>query len=115
MSPKSQTKTPVVDCDNSINHEIMDTSVPNRGWMRLIGQAGGLRRQLTSAMIGTFALNLTSKLLMLGTTVLLARYMGPHDYGIYASALAALTLVSIPAALGLPNLWLNPSTLCNCI
>lgn len=74
------------------------------GWRRLIGQTGGLRHQLATAMIGTFALNVASKVLMLGVTVLLARYMGPHEYGIYASALAALTLVGALASLGLPNL-----------
>lgn len=47
----------------------------------------GLHRQLTTALLDTFALNLASQASMLGLTVLLARYMGAHEYGIYASAL----------------------------
>jgi len=71
---------------------------------RLFGQTGGLRHQIATAMTGTFILSLISKFLMFGTTVLLARLMGPKNYGTYASAIAIVTLVSIPASLGLPNL-----------
>lgn len=71
---------------------------------RLVGPAGSLRRHLVTAMSGVFVLNFTQKVLMLVLTVLLARYMGPHDYGVYASAYAAVVLVEMPASLGLPNL-----------
>lgn len=87
-----------------------DNDAPmTRSWAQthlqsLMGPPSSLRRHLTTAMAGSFALILASKVLMLGVTVLLARYMGAHDYGVYASALAAVTLIGVPASLGLPNL-----------
>ncbi len=71
---------------------------------RIFGPSGGLKHQIATAMTGTFVLTLASKLLMFGTTVLLARLMGPQNYGVYASAVAVVALVSVPASLGLPIL-----------
>ena len=42
--------------------------------------------------------------MMLAVSIFLARLMGPRQYGVYASAVAAVTLIGIPASLGLPNL-----------
>lgn len=76
-----------------------------RTWLRRhAGPSEGLRSKLIHAVAGTFMLNLLQKALMLGVTVLLARDLGPHDYGIYASAMAAVVLLSYPMSLGLPNL-----------
>jgi O-antigen/teichoic acid export membrane protein len=71
---------------------------------RIVGPIGGLKHQLATAMAGTFILNFVSRLLMFGATMLLARLMGPQNYGVYASAIAVVTLVGVPASLGLPNL-----------
>jgi O-antigen/teichoic acid export membrane protein len=55
-------------------------------------------------MSGVFVLSLVSKMLMLGVSISLARLMGPARYGVYAAAVALITLIGIPASLGLPNL-----------
>ena len=70
----------------------------------LLGPVGGLKRQLALGMSGVFALSLTSKVLMLGVSIALARQLGPARYGVYAAAVALITLIGIPASLGLPTL-----------
>lgn len=70
----------------------------------LLGQQGGLRRHLARAAGGSAVLALSSKLLMLMTTVVLARRMGAESYGVYATAMAMVALLSVPTALGLPTL-----------
>ena len=70
----------------------------------LLGPVGGLKRRLALGMSGVFALSLMSKVLMLGVSIALARQMGPARYGVYAAAVALITLIGIPASLGLPNL-----------
>lgn len=49
-------------------------------------------------------LAVSSKLLMLTTSVVLARWMGTEGYGVYAAAMAMVTLLTVPTALGLPTL-----------
>lgn len=70
----------------------------------LRGARGSLRRHLTQAAAGSAALALTSKLLTLLTSILLARWMGALDYGVYATAMALVTLLTVPTGLGLPTL-----------
>ncbi len=68
------------------------------------GGQGSLRRHLTQAAAGSAALALSSKLLMLLTSVLLARWMGAEGYGVYATAMALVLLLTVPTGLGLPTL-----------
>lgn len=70
----------------------------------LRGGRGSLRRHLMQAAAGSAALALSSKSLTLLTTIVLARWMGVEGYGVYASALAILALLSVPTQLGLPTL-----------
>lgn len=39
--------------------------------------------------------------------VLLARWLGPNEYGIYAFILSIVTLLSLPSSIGIPNLLLR--------
>ncbi|EQD29815.1 polysaccharide biosynthesis protein [mine drainage metagenome] len=55
-------------------------------------------------MAGTFVLNLVQKVLTLAVSVMLARLMGPRNYGVYAAGIAVITLIGVPASLGLPTL-----------
>jgi O-antigen/teichoic acid export membrane protein len=71
---------------------------------RWLGPVEGLKRQLATDMAGIFMLSLTQKMLMLVASILLARLMRPHNYGVYAAIMAAVTLVGVPASLGLPIL-----------
>lgn len=52
----------------------------------------------------SFALKVGGTALSFATGILLARALGPTDYGIYAYAMAVVTLLGVPAALGLPPL-----------
>jgi O-antigen/teichoic acid export membrane protein len=73
----------------------------------ILGRAGSLRRQLTTNVAGSLALALSSKLLMLLISVLLARLMGATGYGIYATAMAMVLVMTVVACLGLPTLVLR--------
>ena len=70
----------------------------------LRGGQGSLRRHLAQAAAGSAALALSSKLLVLLTSVLLARWMGAEGYGVYATAMALVLLLTVPTGLGLPTL-----------
>ena len=69
-----------------------------------LGLAGSLRRQLAGHAVGTVAVNLTFKILMLVTSILLAQWLGADGYKVYASAVAVLLLHSVPTVLGLSTL-----------
>jgi len=55
----------------------------------------------------TLVLKSANTLLAFVTTVLLARLLGAEGYGMYAYALALVTLLAMPAHAGLPNLVLR--------
>lgn len=62
--------------------------------------AGARRRTLVSGAIGTLALQAGGLALAFVTGVLLARMLGPAGYGSYAFAMAWISVLAIPAALG---------------
>ncbi|WP_420426271.1 flippase [Algiphilus sp.] len=53
---------------------------------------------------GSAALAFSSKVLTLLASILLARWMGPEGYGVYATAMALVMLLTVPTGLGLPML-----------
>lgn len=63
-----------------------------------------LRAQLLRGGAGTIALKIAHTFLALGATILLARMLGPDGYGTYAYVFALITLIAIPAKVGLPQL-----------
>ena len=63
-----------------------------------------LRTELAIASIRSLALNLSSKLLVLVASVLLARWLGADGFGIYASSIAVALVLGVIAQLGLPTL-----------
>ncbi len=73
----------------------------------LWGGQGTLRQHLARATAGSAALALSSKLLMLLTSVVLARWMGAAGYGVYATATALALLLTVPTGLGLPTLMIR--------
>lgn len=76
-----------------------------RTWLvRQFGNTGSLRRQLVRGGAGSFALKITHLLIAFGVTVLLARFLGPEGYGVYAYVLALVNVLVIPAQFGLPVL-----------
>src|SRR5690554_2828926 len=60
--------------------------------------------QPTTSALASLVLHVLAKLLLLATSILLARWLGPVQFGIYASALAILLILKVPAQLGLPTL-----------
>src|SRR5215469_4829370 len=69
----------------------------------------------SAQLIRTNVLGLTfrscSLLVGLAIAALLARLLGPSGYGIYAAALALVSLISVPLQLGLPTLVLRQVTM----
>lgn len=57
--------------------------------------------------ISSLAVNVVSALAGLAVAVLLARALGPEGYGSYSYVIALVTVVSVPAQLGLPNLLIR--------
>ncbi len=63
-----------------------------------------LRAQLISAAKGSVLLRLVAMVLSLATAVVLARALGPAEYGTYAYVFALVTLLALPAQVGIPTL-----------
>ncbi|AEQ53145.1 oligosaccharide flippase family protein [Pelagibacterium halotolerans] len=64
---------------------------------------GGLRLLLKNSML-SLALKAFSTIMALAVNVILARQLGPADYGIYALALSVALLLGFPAHVGIPKL-----------
>src|SRR5512142_1401779 len=54
--------------------------------------------------IGSMALKLANAGFTFVSAVLLARLMGPSEYGVYSYVYALVTLLSVPSEFGLPTL-----------
>lgn len=52
---------------------------------------------------GAFLLKVSSVLLWLVTYIALARWLGPHHFGVYAYIVSIINILCVPAALGLPE------------
>ncbi|MFC3105697.1 flippase [Salinisphaera aquimarina] len=63
-----------------------------------------LRAQLVRGGVGSVAIKVANLFLMLGTTVVIARVLGPSGYGVYAYVLAIASLLAIPVQFGFPTL-----------
>lgn len=69
-----------------------------------VGSAGSLRGQLLRGGIGSLGIMLANTSLGLVLAILLARKLGPEGYGIYSYVFALISLLAVPAQLGLPTL-----------
>jgi len=65
---------------------------------------GGLAGQILRGGLGSLAVKLTSAALLFALTILLARVLGPAGFGVYALVFALVSLMAVPAELGLPQL-----------
>lgn len=63
-----------------------------------------LKSQLLKGAGGSAVLKLINIPLMLGTGVLLARSLGPENYGLYSFVLAIVTMLALPTKAGIPTL-----------
>jgi O-antigen/teichoic acid export membrane protein len=64
----------------------------------------GLQAQLLRGGAGSIGLKIANVGFILGTAVVLARNLGPKDYGVYAYVYALVSLLAIPAQFGLSAL-----------
>lgn len=67
-------------------------------------QGDGLRSRLARGSAGNMILSAASTLLSFGTGVLLARFMGSAQYGVYTYFYEIFMVMAIPAQFGLPTL-----------
>jgi O-antigen/teichoic acid export membrane protein len=79
-------------------------TVVMRKLKELVMGKGGLRTELSRGAVGSLGLKLGGTLLGLLLAVLLARTLGPEGYGVYAYVFALVSLLAIPAQVGLPTL-----------
>jgi O-antigen/teichoic acid export membrane protein len=70
----------------------------------IVGEPGDLRGQLARGAFMSLVIKVAYTLLTVGAVVLLARILGPHDFGVYAYAYALITTLALPAQGGLPAL-----------
>ncbi len=63
-----------------------------------------LSSQIPRGSLASVALKLGYALLSLGTIIVLARVLTPAGFGVYAFALSVVTLLGVPAQVGLPTL-----------
>lgn len=69
-----------------------------------LSQDTGLKGKLLKGGIGSIGLKVSGTFLTLLTAIVLARTLGPEQYGIYAYVMALVSLLSLPALFGLPPL-----------
>lgn len=62
-----------------------------------------LRAQLVRGGLGSLGIKLVGTALAFAQGVLLARMLGPSGYGVYAFVISLITLLAIPAQVGLPQ------------
>ncbi len=72
--------------------------------VRTLNSSTGLKGQLLRGGIGSLAVRVASTALNLFLAVLLARLLGAAEFGLYSFILATITILAIPAQMGLPNL-----------
>ena len=72
--------------------------------LRAIISGKGLNSRLARSGAGNVIISAASTLLSFGTGVLLARFMGPAQYGLYAYYYEIFMVLAIPAQFGLPTL-----------
>lgn len=65
--------------------------------------SGTERGRLIRSAGATAALKIGATLLAFGASLLYARVLGPHDYGLYAYVMAWVAILAIPTGLGLPQ------------
>jgi O-antigen/teichoic acid export membrane protein len=70
----------------------------------VLASGPGLRAQLWRGGIGSALVKVSGTGLTLALTIVLARALGPRDYGLYSYVYALVGLLAIPAQLGLPEL-----------
>ena len=63
-----------------------------------------LRARLVKTSSTSVVLKALSAVLGFGTTIILARTLGPENYGLYVYILAIVTVISLPVRAGLPQL-----------
>lgn len=73
-------------------------------WSTAVGRGDGLRIQLLRGGVGVGVLKLLSLPLSLLVTIVLARSLGPSEFGQYAFVIALITMLSIPLAPALMQL-----------
>ena len=64
----------------------------------------GLGARVARASVGSIFLKVLSTILGSATTIVLARYLGADNYGVYAFAVACVMVVGLPVKAGLPQL-----------
>lgn len=78
----------------------------------MVAEGMGIRNRLFRSFLGVGAIRLASIPLSLGTSVLLARVLGPEAFGRYAFAMALVPLISLLVSGGLRQLLMREVAAC---
>jgi len=74
------------------------------GLVAALRSGEGLKGQLLRGGISSIAIKTTSTGLSLLLAIILARLLGAEEFGVYSFVFAIVTILAIPAQMGLPNL-----------
>ncbi len=77
------------------------------------GSPDSLKNHLVRGSVGNLTLKICNTFLTLLTGIILARLLGAGGYGTYAYALALINLITIPTAMGLPQLVVRHTAECH--
>lgn len=80
-------------------------------WLLRHFKGSDLKVELLKGATGTAFLKVSNTVLTMGVGVLLARLLGPEDYGIYAYVLSIITLLGLPTKAGLPTLVIRETAM----
>lgn len=70
-------------------------------------KGGGIKAQILRGATGTAGLSLVNTVLTLGVGIILARSLGPANYGVYSVVLSVIALLGVPAKAGIPTLMVR--------
>jgi O-antigen/teichoic acid export membrane protein len=87
-----------------VDDEPMTSKPGTTGRLFGLTRGEGLRAQLVRGGVGSIGLKVANMVLGLALSIVLARALEPSGYGIYAAVMAVVTLLGVPAQLGLQNL-----------
>lgn len=74
------------------------------GRLLTVTKGEGLRAQLIRGGVGSILLKVANMVLVLALSVVLARVLRPSGYGVYVAVIAVVSVLGVPAQLGLQNL-----------
>jgi len=83
-----------------------------KGLAQVVGEPRSLRFRLARDTVGVMVIQAISMGLTFATSVVIARFLGVREFGLYSLAMSVLGLLVVPATLGFPQLLVREIAAC---